>query len=151
MKNLIAFLKKQKLLVIACRDAKDVWAVNVYFATDAKGAMYFVSPLDATHSKMILKNPNIAFSSAWFDPMNHSNRKGVQGRGVCRTAKNAKEITVGITLIAKAFPDLKKIITAKWIRENAWGTKVWVVKPTFIKYWDDELFGDEESKEINFK
>ena len=98
-----------------------------------------------------MKNPNVAFSSAWFDPTNHSNRKGVQGRGECRVAKNAKEIATGVALIARAFPDLRKMITAKWIRENAFETKVWVVKPTFIKYWDDALFGEEESEEFTFK
>lgn len=148
MKKILAFLKKQKLLALACHNKNNIWLANVYFAVDAKGTMYFVSPMDSLHSKLILKNPNIAFSTAWFDPSNHQNRKGVQGRGVCRVAKNIKEITTGVTLIARAFPDLRTIITAKWIKDNAWGTKVWMIKPSYIKYWDDELFGDDESKEF---
>ena len=151
MKKLFAFLKKQELLILACHNKKDVWTANVYMASDANGTLYFVSPTDSTHSKMILKNPEIAFSVAWFNPKNHSDRKGVQGRGVCRVAENAKEIATGVTLIARKFPDLRKTITLKWIRENAWGTKVWVIKPTYMKYWDDALFGDEESQELTFR
>ena len=148
MKNLIAFLKKQKLLVIACHDAKNVWVANVYFVIDAKGTIYFVSSKNTMHSKMILKNPNIAFSVAWFNPKKHTDRKGIQGRGVCREAKNAKEIILGLTLFAQSFPDLGKKITPKWIHKNAWETKVWILKPTYIKYWNDELFGDEGNREF---
>lgn len=148
MKQPLTFLKKQKLLTLATRDTRAVWAANVYFAIDDAATLYFVSPTDTIHSKMILKNPRIAFSVAWFDPRNHKNRKSVQGRGDCRIVKNPLELARGIKLLWKNFPDMRDILTVKWIVTNAWGTKLWAVKPTYIKYWDDALYGDDESKEF---
>lgn len=150
MKNLIAFLQKQKLLTLALGGADDIWAANVYFATDDEGTMYFISTQNNKHSKMIITQPRIAFATAWFDPQNHKNRKGVQGVGECRVAHGAKETATGIALLYKAFPDLRDILTVKWIMENAWGTRVWVVKPSLMKYWDDELYGDDEAREFTF-
>lgn len=148
MKKPLQFIKSQQLMAIASRDEKDVWIANVYFGVDAKATLYFVSAKDATHSKMILKNPNVAFSVAWFDPSNHKNRKGIQGRGVCRPAKNPTEIATGIKLLYEKFPDLRDILTVKWIMTNAWGSKIWVLKPSSMKYWDDEVYGDDESEEF---
>ena len=77
MKKPLKFIKTQALMTIASRDEKDVWVANVYFDTDEKANVYFISPKDARHSKMILKNPNVAFSVAWFDPDDHKNRKAI--------------------------------------------------------------------------
>lgn len=151
MEKPLKFIKNQKLMTIASRDEKDIWVANVYFAVDGKAIIYFISPEDAKHSKMILKNHNVAFSIAWFDSNNHKNRKGVQGLGVCYTAKNPLEIASGVKLLNKNFPDLRDVLTVKWITENIWNSKVWVLRPTYMKYWDDEVYGDDENEEFTFK
>lgn len=151
MEKVIRFIKSQQLMTLASRDAKDIWIANVYIGVDGKGAIYFISPKDAKHSKMILENPNVAFSVSWFDPKNHKNRKAIQGQGLCRLAKMPTEMITGLKIMYKNFPDLRDMLTVKWIKENAWGTKVWVLKPTYMKYWDDEVYGDDESKEFIIK
>lgn len=144
----LKFIKSQKLMTIASQSKKDVWIANVYIATDEKANIYFISPKKTKHSQMILKNPNIAFSIAWFDNKNHKNRKSIQGLGACRPAKNSIEIATGIKLLYKKFPDLRSILTLKWIMTNAFDSKIWVLKPTYMKYWDDEIYGDDESEEF---
>ncbi|HEY4486504.1 MAG TPA: pyridoxamine 5'-phosphate oxidase family protein [Candidatus Paceibacterota bacterium] len=151
MEKLLEFIKNQKLLVLASHGEKDVWVANVYFGADEKGVMYFVSPENTKHSQMILKNPNVAFSIAWFDPSNHRNRKAVQGLGVCRLAENEEEIKMGVKLHNQNFPEFKERIMVEWIHNNEWGSKVWVLKPSYMKYWDDEIFGDDGSGEFSFK
>jgi uncharacterized protein YhbP (UPF0306 family) len=151
MEKWLQFLQGQKLLVLASHDEKDVWVANVYFGTDEKGTLYFISPKDNRHSAMILKNPNVAFSIAWFDATNHKNRKAVQGVGVCRPAENDGEIATGVQLHNQHFPEFKERITIDWIRTNEYGSCVWVLKPSFMKYWDDEIYGDEESEEFRFE
>jgi len=146
----LKFLKSQKLMTLATHSNKEVWIANVYFGVDEKSAIYFISPKDTKHSKMIQKNSKVAFSISWFDQKNHRNRKAIQGLGVCSTAKNPKEIATGIKLLYKKFPDLRDILTVKWILTNAWGTKIWVLKPTYMKYWDDEVYGEDEFKEFKF-
>src|SRR3989338_4192366 len=146
MQKLLTFIKNQKLLVLASHQEKDIWVANLYFGTDEKANIYFISQKDSKHSQLILKNPEVAFSIAWFDPTNHKNRKGIQGLGICSQAKNPIEIATGIKLLSKKFPDLRDTLTIKWIMTNIWGSKVWILKPSFIKYWDDEVYGDEESE-----
>lgn len=150
MQEVHTFIKSQKLLVIAAVDGKDVWVANVYFGVDEKGTVYFVSREDTKHSQMILKNPEIAFSIAWFDPSDHKNRKAIQGKGICRPAQNEEEIATGVRLHNENFPEFKERITVDWIQNNEWNSKIWILKPTYIKYWDDELYGSEEFREFVF-
>lgn len=150
MKKPFTFIKSQKLMVIAAADDTDVWIANVYFGVDENGVLYFVSRENTKHSHMILKNPDIAFSIAWFDPGNHQNRKAIQGKGICRPAQNKEEIETGVRLHNENFPEFKERITVDWIENNEWNSKIWVLKPTYIKYWDDEAYGSKEYEEFVF-
>lgn len=62
-------------MTIASRDEKDIRVANAYIGIDEKMVIYFVSSKDTRRSQMILKNPNVAFSIAWFNPKNNKNRK----------------------------------------------------------------------------
>lgn len=135
-------------MVIASSDESGPWIANVYFCADDSGELYFISPEKNRHSQMILQNPNVAFSVAWFDSNNHKNRKGVQGLGTCHIAESEEEIEIGVGLYSANFPESKERITAEWVHTNEWGSKVWILKPSYMKYWDDELYGDDESKEF---
>ena len=150
MSNLLKFLKSQKLLVIASRDAKDIWATNVYIATNDASTMYFVSPESAKHSQMIVKNPEIAFATAWFNEKDHSDRKGIQGVGSCHVTTDVREIMEGVKLLNDSFSDLKKTITFEWVLNNIWKSRMWVIRPKLIKYWDDKIYGDDSCEEFHF-
>ena len=144
------FIRSQRVIIIASHDGNEVWVANVYFGIDENGLIYFISPEETKHSSMILKNPKVAFSIVWFDSTNHKNRKAVQGLGVCRLAESESEIATGVKLHNQNFPEFKERITVDWIHTNEWGSKVWVLKPEYIKYWDDEIYGGEESEEFTF-
>lgn len=150
MNKLLQFLKNNKVATIATADERGPWVANVYYAVGSDNVLYFVSPKDARHSEMILKNDNIAFSISWFDEQNHGNRKGVQGLGRCDIVKNPAEIITAIKALNEVFPDLKDMITVDWIKTNAWQVRVWAIQLTYIKYYDDEIYGEEESEEFNF-
>lgn len=148
MEKPLAFIKSQKLVTIASQDKDDLWVTNVYFAADDHATLFFISSKNAKHSQMILKNPKVAFSIAWFDPKNHKNRKAIQGIGHCRPAQNPAETAIGIKLLYKNFPDLRDILTIKWIATNIHESKVWVVKPVYLKHWDDQVYGKQETEEF---
>jgi len=150
MEKLLQFIKSQKVMTIAVSDERGPWAANVYYTLADNENIYFVSPKDSRHSKMILNKDQVAFSIAWFDKNNIANRKGVQGLGVCQIVKNPKEIINAIRALNTSFPDFKDTITAEWIASNMWGTRVWVLKPNYAKYYDDAIYGEEESEEFNF-
>lgn len=146
--ELLNFLKSQRLMTIASAEG-GIWIASVYYGVDDDFKLYFISPLDTKHSKQILADPNIAFSIAWFNPDNHADRKAVQGLGVCRAAKNILEIGKGVMLHNQNFPVFAKRITLEWIRTNAWKSRVWVVEPKYMKFWNDELYKEEEFEEFN--
>ncbi len=150
MEKLLEFLKSQKLLVLATNGSDGVWAANVYYGIDSDFKIYFVSRKSAKHSSHILQNPNVAFSICWFDSSNHKNRKAVQGLGVCRLAETEEEIAKGVQLHNANFPEFAEKITVEWIRTNDYESCVWVLNPSYMKYWNDELYGEDGSKEFKF-
>ncbi len=150
MNRALEFLKSQKLMAIASADDRGPWIANVYYGAADDGRLYFVSPEKNRHSATILKNPRVAVSVAWFDPKNNKNRKAIQGLGACYPTNNPPEIATGAKLLYDKFPDLRDIFTVEWIMKNVWGSKIWIIKPTYLKYWDDELYGENESEEVLF-
>jgi uncharacterized protein YhbP (UPF0306 family) len=149
MEQLLNWLKTQRLIVIASQDGGELWITNVYFGVDDEFKLYFISPESTKHSQQILNNPNIAFSVTWYDPANHKNRKAVQGQGVCRIATNDAEIAMGVQLHNQNFPEFTSRITVDWVNTNEYKSHVWVIEPSYIKHWNDEVYGDDESEEFN--
>ena len=146
-KELLDFFKSQKLMAVASGEG-GVWIANVYYGIDDDFKLYFISPTDTKHSRQILKNPRIAFSVAWYDPKNPGNRKAVQGLGTCRLADSTEEIIKGVQLHNQSFPEFASTITVQWIRQNESDSRVWAVEPSYIKFWNDELYGEEETEEF---
>lgn len=151
MDKLLEFLKSQKMMTVASSNLDDLWITNVFYSVDDDLSVYFISPGDAKHSKQIKKNSKIAFSVSWFDPKNTANRKAVQGTGICVQAGTPEKIARGIYLHNKNFPEFKKRITPTWINSESHDNSVWVIKPNYMKYWDDEKYLEKESEEFILK
>lgn len=147
-KDLLSFLKAQKLLVLATKDSSP-WVSNVYYSINDDGRIYFISNKDTLHGKHLLKDDEVAFSVAWYDPNNHLDRKAAQGKGHCRVAKTDEEIKEGVHLHNVNFPEFKSRITFKWAKMM--GYRVWYIDPTYIKFWNDQLFGIDGSREYYLK
>lgn len=148
--ELLNFLQSQKALAIASCIGDDLWIANVFMGVADNFNIYFISSEDTKHSQQIIINPNVAFSTIWFNPKDHTDRKGVQGKGVCRIATTDNDISQGVMLHNKNYPEFKKRITPQWIKTNEYKSRVWIIKPSFIKFWNDELYGEEETEEFNF-
>lgn len=149
MDKLLSFLKSQKLLIIATA-GNEPWVTNVFYGIDSDFKLYFISSQETKHSQQILEKPTIAFSVAWYHPNNHKDRKAIQGKGMCRIAKNDEEIEKGILLHNTNFPEFADRITVEWAKNASNVYKVWVIEPTYIKFWNDELYGDDETEEFTF-
>lgn len=149
MKPYLQFLQSKRIMALACQEGEELWMANVYIGTDEEGLIYFISSKEVRHSQMILKNPKVAFSVNWFDPENHLNRKGIQGQGVCRMAENQEEMKIGAKLHNQNFPEFKERINLKAVQDPKNPLKVWVLKLTYLKYFDDELYGEKMSEEFH--
>lgn len=148
MELALKFLRAQQLLAIATADSNGSWIASVYFVSDERGCLYFVSPESARHSQLILKDSKIAFLTSWFDPNDHANRKSIQGTGLCHVVSDKDEIRKAVHLHNAVFEEFADRITPDWIETNEFGSKVWKIAPEYLKFWDDELFGDDEFTEI---
>ena len=146
-KELLEFLKSQRLLVIASQDG-ELWVSNVYYVIDEELKFYFISNEETKHSKQIMKNSEIAFSVTWFNEKNLKDRKAIQGKGICRIAVNEGEIKKGVELYNEYYPESTESITVDWVKSDENKSHVWIIEPSYIKYWDDSLYGRERTKEF---
>lgn len=147
--ELLHFLKSQRFLVVGTQGEKP-WIVNVFYGADDDCRLYFVSGEEENHSKHILQNPEVTFSTVWFNENDHTDRKGVQGIGTCNIADTDADIETGVRLHNEHFPEFKERITHDYIRSDENKSRVWVITPKYIKFWNDGLYGDEEWEEFTF-
>jgi uncharacterized protein YhbP (UPF0306 family) len=136
--------------MIAFQD-KDVWVSNVYYGVDNELKFYFISNEKTKHSKQIMKNSGVAFSVVWFNEKDHRDRKAVQGKGTCRIAMSEEEIKRGVELHNRYFPEFAEKITIDWVKNNKNKSHVWIVEPSYIKHWDDSMYGQDGTKEFRFQ
>ena len=147
-KEVVEFLKSQRLMAIASCEG-GIWIANVYYGMDEGAKIYFISPLDTKHSQQILKSPDVAFSIAWYDKQSPGNRKAVQGTGLCKLVENEDEIRKGIQVHNEVFHEFKEVLTPEYLLSDENDTKVWILEPRHIKFWNDELYGGKEWEEFD--
>lgn len=146
------FFGKQHLLTLATVDAsgKQPWLANMYFVADEELNLYFVSAKETNHSLHIAENDKVAFTTAWYDPDNLGDRKAIQGKGKCELMKNWGEIAKVLKLFHAKYPDWKEVINLQTIKEKLIESRPYKITPSYIKYWDDELLGEEGTEELHF-
>jgi len=147
--KLLEFMKSQRIMAIASK-GDDVWITNVFYGVDDDFKIYFISDEDTKHGGQIKKDPNVAFSVAWFNENDHEDRKGIQGQGACRIAETDEEIAKGVKIHNTLYPKFAKEIDVEMIKSDLNKSHVYILEPTYIKYWDDELYGEEEDEEFHF-
>lgn len=148
MDELFAFLRSQQLLTIATHNGKTPWTANAFYCVDENKHLYFISSKETNHMQHILKDPEMAFNIAWYNPNDHTDRKAIQGRGLCYQAKSEKEIARGVHLHNQRYPEFAEKITVDWITDTDNDSCVWVIKPRYVKFWNDTLFGEDGVREI---
>jgi len=147
--KLLDFLKSQKLLIIATYN-ETPWVCNVYYSINDNFDIFFVSPPDTNHSKHIDKNPDVAFSISWYNEKDLTDRKAVQGKGKCEILNDENKIKELLENHNKFYPLWKEIITYENMKNNTIQSKPYLIKPTYMKFWNDELYGSEGTEEFKF-
>jgi uncharacterized protein YhbP (UPF0306 family) len=147
--KLFEFLESQRLLIVASSDG-EVWISNVYYGIDEDFKIYFVGSEETRRSKQVLANSEVAFSVVWFNEGDHKDRKGIQGTGVCRKAENDEEISKGVELHNKYYPEFADRVTVDWVKSVDNKSHVWVLEPKYMKFWNDGLYGIDGTEEFRF-
>lgn len=147
--QLLAFLQSQKVLILASQ-GEETWVTNVFYVIDPQFTVYFVSDAETKHSRHIQENPHVAYSVVTYDEDDLTNRKAIQGLGTCAIVEDLDELQRAIALHNKEYPDVKEYVTKDFITSSENTSHVWKVTPTFMKYWDDEVLGEDQVKEFVF-
>ena len=148
MDELTKFLQNQKILQIAPH-AGDPWIANVFMGCESPEKIYFIGSKNTLYGKKLLEDPRLAFATAWHAEGNHLDRKGIQGVGEALLTNDDDDIATGVRLHNQNYPEFAERITIDWIHTNEKGSGVWVIKSSFIKFWNDE-YGVDESREFSF-
>lgn len=152
MKDLQEFLNSKKLLIIATvGEDGNPWTCNVYYSADSKSNLFFVSPTNTKHIQHLEHNSRVSFSIPWYDENDLTNRKAIQGTGTCKQLRSPSKIISSLKNHSKYFPLWKDVITYDNMRNKTIKSRPFVIEPDHMKFWNDELYGSEGTKEFNFK
>lgn len=149
MDELKVFLQQQKIMQIAPA-AGDPWIANVMMSCETPQKLYFVGSTTTLYGQKLLEDPRLAFATAWHAAGNHIDRKGVQGVGNARVASSDEDIKTGVRLHNRDYPEVAPFVTQERVRDDSNNTVLWVITPILIKFWNDALYGEEESREFKF-
>ncbi|MCH8519274.1 MAG: pyridoxamine 5'-phosphate oxidase family protein [Nanoarchaeota archaeon] len=148
MKKLLEFLNSQKLLVFSTYNSR-LWITNVYYCSNDECDFFFISESNSKHSKDLLNNSNVAFSVSWFDKDNLNNRKGIQGEGTCIEITEDRELDEAVNLYKIKFDNNN--LSSSYFKSNDNNYKMYLIKPKKIKFWNDEVYGEERVKIFSFE
>lgn len=149
MQELTDFIHTQRVLQIAPKAAQP-WITNVFMGCEEPTRLYFIGSRHAHYGQQLLASGEAAFATAWYNQTDHTDRKGIQGVGSVQLASAPEDIETGVRLHNKNYPEFAKRITVDWVHTNDKGSGVWIISPQFIKFWSDEHYGEEESREFSF-
>lgn len=149
MDELARFLQQQKILQIAPK-AGAPWIANVFMGSDNPEKIYFIGNRQTLYGQQLAADSELAFATAWVEEGNYLNRKGIQGVGTAILTEDDDEIATGVRLHNTNYPEFASRITEDWIKSTEHESGVWVITPSFIKFWNDELYGEDGSMEFTF-
>lgn len=149
--NILKFLKRERLFTLAVLDGgNQPWMCNLYYGVDGNFNIYWVSLKNTKHSKQIYENKNVAFNIVWVNPNDLEDREAVQGTGIATEVKGIKETAIAIKSMINNIPEWTKWFKSKEFLESLTKAKIYKIKPSYIKYWNDRLLKEEHTFEMKF-
>lgn len=124
--------------------ADDPWICVVYYVMDENLNLYFISDPETEHSQAIAENNNV--SAAIYDSHQEVSDKkvGVQIMGEVSVVGGLGKIKWFFEMWAKINPGNKDILNLKNYKNKILSSKVYVIKPRRIKFFNEALYGSDE-------
>ena len=147
--ELLKFLKEQRVFALGTSDKDGVsWISNAFYSINGKGQIFFISDPKAKHSINIEQQKNVSFNMCWVDPKDMWHRKAIQGSGTCEQLSNPLTIGKCIVNHFKFFPTWKEWMSKKDMVEKLLETRPYLITPIYVKFWNDELYGEDGTREF---
>jgi len=120
------------------------WICTVFYALDDENNIYFIGSPDTEHGKAIATNKIVACAITDTTQKVTDKKKGLQLKGVATMLTDEAAIKHGLDLWNKANPGVDNVINFDSIKKGTIETRVYMIKPTRIKFFNEELYDEEE-------
>ena len=148
-KLLLDYLRSQHTMYLATYDGKP-WVATVFYAVDEKFNFYYIGPPDSRHNKAIKKNKNVSFAVASSNQKTTDKKIGVQVEGIAKEVNSRNKIKLILGLWNKFNPGFESVINLPNMIKKVISSRVYKIKPTLIKFFNEKLYGDEGSEIFKF-
>ncbi|OGM05245.1 hypothetical protein A2715_04805 [Candidatus Woesebacteria bacterium RIFCSPHIGHO2_01_FULL_39_32] len=136
------FLNANNLMTLATANPKP-WVATVYYAFDKGFNLYFVSSPNSKHSHDIEKNKNVAIAIYDSHTKNSESKTGLQLQGVASRIKGWDMTTKMLKIWHKSAPGMEDIVNIKNMKAKVISSRVYKITPTIIKFFNQDLYGEE--------
>lgn len=149
-KKLLDYLKNNEILSLATY-GKTLSVCTTYYGIDDHFNLYIITPPSTEHGKNIKTNNNVAcIITDSHQPMFKSKYKiGVQIKGKAKEITSEKEIEKALIIWSKNQNDIVKKFMIN-IKNKIWKSRPFIIKPKIIKWFNEELYGEEGTKIFKF-
>lgn len=141
--ELAKYLKTQMLMTLATA-APNPWVATVYYAVDKDLNLYFVSPPASKHIKDIEKNNKVACAITDSHTKNSQKKVGIQMQATASLVKGWDRTKAILKIWHKSAPGAEDKINIKNMRGNVITSRVYQIKPTRIKFFNQRLYKETE-------
>lgn len=142
-KRLLDYLRSRDLLVLATEGPT---ASTLYYGIDEDFNFYIVTSPSSEHGINFSKNPNVACVVVDTNQkmLKTKHKSGVQLKGKIEQVSE-KDLKIAL----EVWSHFNKNLAEKFfknITERKWKDRVFVIKPSEIKWFNEELYGEEGTK-----
>lgn len=146
---LLKYLQSQNLMTLVTQ-GEHLWASSVYYVTDEKFNLYFLSEPKSQHCRDIKSNPEVACAVADTRQKAVDKKIGVQLYGTAAQIKNLSTVRWMLKMWNKLNPGFESIINLKNIQTNKINGRIYKIESKLIKFFNEKLYGPEGFKLIKF-
>lgn len=146
---LFNYLKNQNLMSLATYTDKP-WVCTVYYAVNDVFNLYFITEPTTKHATDISSDNVVACSITDSHQKVTDKKEGAQIEGICSQLTDEEKIKEALTLWNKANPGFENIINWESIQQGKIKGRVYLLKPTSIKYFNESIYGPEGSEIFTF-
>lgn len=143
-KDIFQFLKSNGILTLAVAGNNNPWVCTLYYGIDEEMNLYVVTDPNNEHGKIMASNSKVAFNIFDSGQKITESKKGLQGRGTVKMINGKSAVARALAIWHKANPGIEGMITVKNILDKRSDTKIYKIIPTYLKYFNQQLYGEKE-------
>lgn len=140
--KLFNYLKTQRLMSLASFGER-LANCSVYYAVDEDFNFYFISEPDSEHCKNIEIHNQVACAIADSHQPVRDKKIGAQIKGVVSNIHGVDKLEAMIDLWNSTNPGMESIISINNFRNKILKSHAYKIEPTEIKFFNEELYGEE--------